>query len=420
MARKTAPWAEALTKHFRQGIKSVQASQLGVEIEHFILRRDTQEAVPYYGPGGVRDILESLMRLYPTAEALPGDNLLGFTGPGFVISLEPAAQLEISIESLTSIDQIGGIYDGFIHSLEEVLSAIGCIAITAGCQPVTQVEDLKLIPKERYHLMDRHFSHTGDGGREMMRGTASVQVSIDYFSEEDFRRKIQAAYYYSPLFKLISNHASIFEGKPLTGFLKRTDIWNRVDASRCGIVPGVFAENFGFDGYANFLGHMPPIFLPEGNRMKETGFQTVAELFEMREPTEEELVHILSMAFPDVRLKNYLELRMADSMPKLYMLSYCALIKGVLYSSEGLNFAQDHIRGSQLSEQDIRLAEDDLTENGWAGIMYGRPVRDMAETMLAVAERGLSLEERSFLAPLEQVIRYGGIDNVPCGDGVTI
>ena len=58
--------------------------------------------------------------------------------------------------------------------------------VTAGYQPASKVETLSLIPKERYRFMDRYFEKIGPYGRQMMRGTAATQVSIDYFSEEDF------------------------------------------------------------------------------------------------------------------------------------------------------------------------------------------------------------------------------------------
>ncbi len=412
MERQKTQWAEAFTEYFRKGIKRVPRPWLGVEIEHFILRRDTGEAVPYAGPGGVREILRSLMTLYPGATALPGEDLFGFSGPEFVITLEPAAQLEISIAATESVAHIREVYSGFLRNLREVLASLEYEALTVGCQPVSRVEELTLIPKERYRLMDGHFAWTGTGGREMMRGTASVQVSIDFFSEDDFRQKMQAAYFFSPVLKLLANHATAFEGNPLTCHLKRTDIWNRVDPSRCGIVPEVFKSDFGFADYAAFLGKMPPIFLPVNGENRYTGFQTVAEIYG-EEPLEEEaLVHILSMAFPDVRLKRYLELRMADSMPEVFMLAYSALIKGALYSREGLTLAQESIRAGRITEYDLQVAESNLMAQGWEATIYGKPIREMATALLALAERNLPVEERAFLEPFRQVIRYGGISKI--------
>lgn len=86
-----------LEAYFRAGIKSSYHQKIGVEVEHFILNEQTGEALPYAGSGGVMEILKALMALYPGAKATGGDHLLGFEVPEFNITLEPAAQLEISI-----------------------------------------------------------------------------------------------------------------------------------------------------------------------------------------------------------------------------------------------------------------------------------------------------------------------------------
>lgn len=152
-------------------------------------------------------------------------------------------------------------YSDFRQKLDSILTELGCIALNTDSRPVGDVREIPLIPRERYRLMDKHFLKTGTGGIKMMRGTCSLQVSVDYFSEEDFRRKVRAAYFYTPLFKLLCDNSAQFAGKTLTGYLKRTDIWDRTDSTRCGVPPGIFAGSYGFADYAGFLCNMPPIFV---------------------------------------------------------------------------------------------------------------------------------------------------------------
>lgn len=400
-------------EHFRLGIKHVIVPRLGVEVEHFIVHHDTKTAISY---DGVRDILRGLMLYYPGAEALGEEDLLGFSTEQFAITLEPAAQLEISIIPLESIAHIADVYDGFYRNLRRELLPHGYEAIKTGCQPKSHVDDLSLIPKERYRLMDIYFEKIGSGGREMMRGTSSLQVSLDYFSEEDFRRKIQAAYYYSPILKILTDNSPVFEDRALTTFLKRTDIWRRVDKIRTGIVPEIFKPNFGFSDYAAFIGSIPPIYTQKEEAYHYTGDRTVSSLYENVSIDEKAMKHILSMAFPDVRLKKYLELRMADSVPTYFMLAYIALIKGLLYSEEGLAFAEDHIRRDSLSERDIFAAEDDLMTKGYDAIVYGQPLRQIAENIVRIAARQLTEEERHYLDPWREVICHGGIVNFCNGE----
>lgn len=391
-------WKAALVCYFAEGARK-RGDMLGVEVEHFILDNVSGMSVPYSGEKGVRRILRELMDRYPGARALPDDDFFGFGVPDFTITLEPAAQLEISIAPMESVERIGRIYREFRETLAGVLSGFGFSAVNAGVQPNSPVSGLELIPKRRYALMDAYFREIGTGGMEMMRGTASLQVSLDYHSEEDFRSKMQAAYFYGPVLKMFCDNSASFQGEALKTRLKRTDIWRRVDKSRCGIVPGVFSETFGFSNYADFLGEMPPIFLKEGGDILPTGHKTVREFFEGRDISGEELTHIISMAFPDVRLKQFIEIRHADSVPENRMLAYCALIKGLFYGKDGLPYARERIRGGRLSEDDIREAEDGLMLRGWQASVYGEPAVDLAKRMLDMARGSLPEDERKFLDP---------------------
>ena len=403
--KKMKSWADVFVAYFQRGIKRNIVPRLGIEIEHFIVSHDTKTAVPYDGKNGVREILCRLMAHYPNATVLmEEDLLLGFLTEDFTVTLEPAGQIEISIVPTESIACIADIYADFCRILQKELSPHNYDLMTVGCQPVSCVDNLPLIPKMRYRLLDEHFAKTGDGGREMMRGTASLQVSVDYFSEDDFRRKIQAAYYYSPIFKILTDNSPTFEGKLLTGFLKRTDIWRRVDKVRVGIVPRIFKPDFNFGDYAVFIGSIPPIFLPTKAGYRFTGDKTTAELYADKMQDEKEIEHILSMAFPEVRLKTYLELRMADSVPMNLMLAYCALLKGLLYSEEGVVFAEDSIRQSKLMEDDILAAEDNLMAKGFEAEVYGQPVRRIAANMINIAEGNLPHEERNYLQIFNEMI----------------
>ena len=405
-------WKLPFLQYFEEGTKRGKTSALGVELEHFIVDKKTGLAVPYRGENGVRQVLTELIRLYPDAGILPDDDFFGFATPVFTITLEPAAAFEISIAPECSVKRIGKIYRDFYEKLDLVLKEKGYSAVTAGCQPKSRAESLELIPKRRYALMDQRFRQFGTGGMEMMRGTASLQISIDYRSEEDFRRKLQAAYYFGPVLKLFCDNSAAFQGEPLKKRLKRTQIWRRVDPVRCGILPGVFSENYGFSDYTDFLGAMPPIFIKKEQEIIPTGDKTAAQLCEGRLISREEVVHILSMAFPDVRLKQYLEIRFADSVPFVFMLAYCALIKGLFYCDKGISYAERRIPEEGILEKDVIEAENSIMELGWKANAYGRPVRELAEKVLSLAREGLEKEEAEYLNAFNAVMEYEGICNI--------
>lgn len=403
-------YSDPFVRHFRAGMKDPCPDTLGVEAEHFLVDRSIGKAVSYSGEHGGRAVLRRLMACYPAAQVLLDDDFFGFTTPEFNITLEPAAQLEISIAPMCSIPAIRRVYEEFRQKLDGILDPWGLAALTVGGTPQTAVDEMELIPKERYRLMDAHFQTTGTGGREMMRGTASLQVSIDYRSETDFRRKLQAASFYAPMFKLLCDNTSRFQGQSVPIHLKRTDIWNRTDSNRCGILPDVFKEDYCFQDYADFLWRLVPVFRKTADgTVIPTGTKTIAELFPERQIPEAEVPHLLSMAFPDVRLKQFLELRFADSVPAPFQSAYCALIKGLLCRESGLDYAQERIRTQSLTEADIAAAERSLMEQGWQGEIYGQKVADITRTLLDLARSQLEPVEQSLLEPFDIVMAYGGI-----------
>ncbi|MCR5301346.1 MAG: hypothetical protein K6E49_02775 [Lachnospiraceae bacterium] len=404
-------WKSKMIEYFAAG--ATDKKRLGVELEHFIVDKITGKAIPYAGKNGIRSVLTKLMEQYPDAVIIPEDDFLGFEVPDFTVTLEPAAQFEISIRPVTSVRAAEEIYLDFLPRINPILSGMGYEMITAGCQPVSRMEELTLIPKKRYAIMNNHFKSTGTGGIEMMRGTSSTQVSIDYSSEEDFSRKIRAAYYYGPILKLLTDNSRSFQGRMLDMNLKRTDIWRRTDPVRCGILPGIFSDNYGFADYADFIGHVPPVFLKHGTDLELTGRSTVEEIFADREMDEELLKHVLSMVFPDVRLKQYLEIRFADSVPLPFVNAYSALIKGLFYSESGLEFAGEEIRRGRLKEEDILISEDDIMRRGWNAAVYNTGCTEQAKRVLETACEGLDSEEKNYLDPFEDVILHGGIGNIP-------
>lgn len=389
-------WKGAFVRYFEEGIKNTEEAMLGVEVEHFILDRDNC-AVPYETERGIRRVLEDLILKCPGAEKIIEEDFLGFVTPDFSITLEPAAQLEISIRTSSDIEEISEIYRDFREKLDHVLAPYGYHAAVSGCQPVSSVKDLKMIPKKRYKLMNDYFEKLGSGGMEMMRGTASLQVSIDYRSEMDFRRKMQAAYYYSPVLMLLNDNSPVFQNEKMENRLKRTDIWRRVDDNRCRLAPRTFAADFSFSDYADFIGEMKPVFLKDKDGLISTGDKTVEELYADREPDEEQIAHILSMTFPGVRLKHFLEIRFADAVPLPLIKAYCALIKGLLYAEEGLRYAETKCRDLAISEEIIHRAEDEIIAKGWDAVVYGQPVREMAEKMLEIAGSSLTGAEKEYL-----------------------
>ena len=168
---------ELLEQYFRDGCKWNCLQKLGVELEHFVIDRKNQKNVSYYGPDGIEELLEEWKEYYPGHECENG-RLLGLYNNDYALSLEPAAQLEISMAPKESLRCIEKIYRNFSEAVRPSLERRGYELVTRGYRPFGRVDELDLIPKKRYEYMDAYFQESGTTGRNMMRGTAAAQVSI--------------------------------------------------------------------------------------------------------------------------------------------------------------------------------------------------------------------------------------------------
>lgn len=394
---------DKLSAYFAEGGHNYNA--VGLEVEHFLVYSDTKEAVPYNGDFGIVYILRELSAFYPDAKVSSKGPLLGFRTDRFDITLEPAGQFEISIDPFEEINTIRKIYTTFRDYLDEVMQPFGYECITMGYQPYSKASELSLIPKKRYEFMDRYFQTSGQYGMNMMRATASTQVSIDYSDEADFRSKIQAAYFLSPYLKLLTDNCPVFEGKDNTTHLLRSKIWNGVDEKRCGVIPGVMNSDFGFKDYASYILNMPPVFIPDtitGNDSTYTGETPAYECIGDAPLSDKWITHIISMAFPDIRLKNYIEIRVADSMPGESIFAYVALLKGLLYSKEFLDYTKAFIAQEHINEVTIRTVTDNLAIQGWEGVFYNVPIKDAHRSLIKSARKNLSSEESEYLDVLNR------------------
>ena len=392
---------DILEQHFRDGCKLNCIQKLGVEIEHFIVHEDTGASVTYYEECGVVYLLHEIESYYPR-HYYEGEHLLGLYNNDCSISLEPAGQLEISIVPKESIRVIQKIYQTFLRQLLPVLQRCGYRLVTLGYQPVSRADDLPLIPKKRYDYMDQYFQSSGTRGRNMMRGTAATQVSIDYCCEKDFQRKYKSAYLLMPALKLLTDNTPVFEGAPYQGCLARTYIWNNVDSVRCGMIPGTFRPDFGFRSYAEYLWNLPLIFLPPPEGSVYTGSRPVKDIWKDHLITPEDVEHILSMTFLDVRVKHYVEIRGADSMPFEYVMAYLALIKGLFFKPEVL---EELLAQYPVTEQNILDAENHLMKKGYDSEIYGQPASVFLWKLLDLAEDHLEDGEALCLLPFRKNIQ---------------
>ena len=237
----------------------------------------------------------------------------------------------------------------------------------------------------------------------MMRATASTQVAVDYYDEEDFVLKYRLACALVPIFSLLTENCPIYEGRKSERYLTRSYVWQDVDSKRCLIPDCTYSKEFGFDAYAEELYGKPPILIKEGSTTIYTEKKTIREVYCDRELTGAEIEHLLSMFFPDIRLKQYLEIRPGDSLPLELTLSYVALVREIFYNKMILESLSAYLNVS--SKQEIEAAKNNLMEYGYDGTVYGIPVADVVNKIFALIEKNGESENKKYLKPLAQLVQ---------------
>ncbi len=387
---------KAIVEYFESGCTPAKGA-VGIELEHTLVHSD-MSPLTYSEPHGVQWVLGQLMSEYPEATYDDEGDLLGVARTGEAVTIEPAAQIELSAGPFTSLAAAEKTFQDFERTLERILAPIDARVFTLGYHPTARAQDLELIPKRRYQFMNLYFADIGSFGTCMMRGSASTQISIDYADTADCLRKLRIAYALVPLLSLICDNAPIFEGKPRTHHMVRTQIWRYCDPDRCNLVPKVMDKDFTLRDYAAYILDTPAILVPCEREGWCYTKATFGEIYAAREMTRADVEHACSMLFNDVRLKTYIEIRPADAMPLPYVIAYAALIKGLFYCDENLS-ALDNLF-ADVATIDIENAKSALMEKGYAACVYGTDAAKLADNVMSLAKRGLAPTERSYLEPL--------------------
>ncbi len=389
---------QAIVEYFKSGVKPM-ANAVGIELEHTLLHQDGQP-VSYDAPDGQRGILEKLTAKYPEATRDESGNIILLSDGVCNVTLEPAAQVEASAGPFTDLHEALARITAFEEDLDEASEA-DINVMTVGYHPTMQAVDLTLIPKKRYAIMNEYLGAISMFGICMMRGSASTQVSLDYTSEADCLRKLRLANALVPVLSLICDNAPVFEAAPRKHQLVRTEIWQKCDPDRCGLVPGVLEEGFSLEDYAAYILDAPALVdISQGE--PQLSEKTFGEIYADAPMAEADVEHALSMFFTDVRLKRYIEIRPADALPAEFAVAYAALLKGLFYSEDSLNGLDQLLREASASE--VEAAKDALMESGYEARVFGYPVAALADQLISLAAAGLEESERELLKPLAVLV----------------
>jgi glutamate--cysteine ligase len=400
---KVAAFKQYLIGFFKQQGKAV-CDQLGVEFEHFLINPVTMASYCYDDPNGQHDLLKKLANHGWRVITEEKGKLLGLEKDKHTITLEPGGQVEISLHTARTIGEIDQAYQSVLGEIRDWLVEDQAL-VSIGYHPKTRIEELPLLPKARYQMMFEYFADKGRYCHNMMKGSAATQVSIDYYDEADFIKKFRVANFLSPFIARIFDATPIFEGDIFEGDNCRIMIWEHTDIERSKLINGSLDKTFNFTDYVDYLLRLPPILAYIKGETVFTRSEKLVDLLTQYDFDENDYEHFTSMVFPDVRLKKFIEIRMADALPYPYNMAVPALIKGIFYHQDNLNKYYELSRS--FSDEDIRALNDRLTR----AIDFTYKTIDMTELSLGLLEEAMAVLEASeaaYLAPMKALIMQEG------------
>ena len=414
---------EQLVAPMQEGEKAPGDWRIGTEHEKLVYRTDDHRAPSYGEPGGIRDILLELQAFgwEPVEE---NGQVIAMAGADGTVSLEPAGQLELSGAAVENLHQTCAETGRHLGQVKAVGEKCGVGFLGLGMWPDKRRDELPIMPKGRYAIMLRHMPRVGSMGLDMMLRTCTIQVNLDYSSEADMAEKFRTSLALQPLATALFANSPFTEGKP-NGYLSfRSHIWSDTDPQRTGMLPFVFEDGFGYEKYVDYMLDVPMYFVFREGRYIDAAGQSFRDFLNGKLPAlpgelplESDWIDHLSTAFPEVRLKSFLEMRGADGGPWNRICALPALWVGLLYDQGALDAAWDLVRHWTMDEREaLRDAVPKLGLD--APLPGGGKLLDLAREVLPIARAGLSARARldssgnnetGFLEPLEEIVETGKV-----------
>ncbi|ACA20271.1 glutamate--cysteine ligase [Methylobacterium sp. 4-46] len=411
---------DELIEWFAEGEKPAAAFRIGTEHEKVPFYRADRSPVPYAGERGIGALLDGLRRATGWEPIVDAGRAIGLAGPegGGAISLEPGGQFELSGAPLADVHRTSLELAQHLDAVRAAGDPLGIGFLTLGASPKWTRAETPVMPKSRYRIMQAYMPKVGRLGLDMMLRTATVQVNLDFASEADMVRKMRVGLALQPVATALFANSPFTDGRP-NGFLSyRSEIWRHTDPDRTGMLPRAFEPGFGYEAYADWLLDVPMYFVKRGETYHDVSGASFRDLMAGRlaalpgeRATRSDWANHASTAFPEVRLKRFLEMRGADVGDPGMIAANAAFWVGLLYDAAALDAAIDLIDGWDAAAREALRAE--APRRGLDAAIAGRSLRDVAREALSIAEAGLRArarldaqgrDETLHLAPLHAIV----------------
>lgn len=376
-----------ILKLFKNGCKPSSEHCIGIEYERLPIFPVTSKAADYNSEFGVCNFLRNFAKNENWDYITDDYNIIGLKQEHDTITLEPGCQIELSIKPEKTIDELKNKIDNLDKLMAPILDKFGISLLKYGVSPLSTHKSINLIPKKRYHIMAKYL--WGILSDVMMRETAGIQCCIDFKSEEDAMNKFRVANKLSPFMTAMFANSPI-RGGVETGYKSfRALSWLNTDNERCGFV-GQIDEKFSFEEYVDYVLECPMIFINRNSEaialngkldfnqfMSDRNYEADIEDFNLH----------ANLYFPEVRLRNFIEIRNHDCVGNGLQYSILAIYKGILYNHFALDEVEELFKDFEYHDfSELRYNVPKSALNARIGKFL---VKDIAKEILYIAEKSI-------------------------------
>lgn len=416
---------DQLVAFLADGVKPAERWRIGTEHEKFGFHAEDFTPLPYDGPKGVQAVLEGLRDQFGWRPIMEAGTLIGLDCPenkqSGSITLEPGGQFELSGAPLETVHETCSEVNTHLDQVRTVSEGLGIGFMGLGFSPKWTLDETPIMPKGRYQIMRDYMKLKGKLGRDMMFRSATVQVNLDFADEADMVKKFRVSLALQPIATAIFANSPFTEGKP-NGFLSfRSEIWRDTDPDRTGMMPFVFEDGMGFERYVDYALEVPMYFVKRNGKYLNYAGASFKDFMngdleglKGERPTLNDWIDHLTTLFPEVRMKQFLEMRGADGGPWRSLCALPAFWVGLLYDDTSLEAAWDLVKDWSAEErQNLR---DAVPKTALKTQFRSGVLNDIAKSVLEISRHGLERRNRldgdqrseaHFLAILEETVALG-------------
>lgn len=374
---------------YTSGCKEKSLHKTGLEYERLPISMVTNKAVDYGTEFGVCNFLRAFAKAENWDYITDDYNIIGLKQGHDTITLEPGCQVELSIKPESSIAALEKKINLLDKLMEPILDKMGITLLNYGVSPFSTNKNINLLPKRRYALMAKYL--WGILSDVMMRETAGIQVCFDFESEEDAVRKFKLANKLTPFATAMFANSPIRGGVD-TGYKSfRALSWLNTDNDRCGFAYKL-REDYSFDEYIDYVMNTPVIFitredLPVNINGKIKFKDFMQNGWEGFEPILDDYLLQANLCFPEVRLRNFIEIRNHDCGRKGTPYAILAFYKGLLQNPSAMDELEELLK--PYNYNDFAELRYNVPRCGLDCKIGGDSVKLIVKELLYICEKSL-------------------------------